>query len=121
VVTADIPAFVGPATYSGEQLLIWWPRDERQRILGPIGIYHAFFDSVPGNLGALSVPGRQIIEQRKAAQILLLSFTGQDFAQSLTALSPFQPALIRTGILRSGSVALHVWLIDLNRYFSGRA
>jgi hypothetical protein len=121
VVTADLPAFVGPATYSDEQLLIWWPRDEQQRILGPIGIYHAFFDSVPGNLGALSVPGRQIIEQRRAAQILLLSFTGQEFAQSLTALSPFQPALVRTGILRSGSVALHVWLIDLNRYFRGRA
>jgi hypothetical protein len=121
VVTADLPAFVGPATYSDEQLLIWWPRDEQQRILGPIGIYHAFFDSVPGNLGALSVPGRQIIEQRRAAQILLLSFTGQDFAQSLTALSPFQPTLVRTGILRSGSVALHVWLIDLNRYFRGRA
>lgn len=119
VVTADIPAFVGPATYSDEQLLIWWPRDEQQRILGPIGIYHAFFDSVPGNLGALSVPGRQMIEQRKAAQILLLSFTGQDFAQSLTALSPFQPTLVRTGILRSGSVSLHVWLIDLNRYFRG--
>jgi hypothetical protein len=121
VVTADIPAFVGRATYSDEQLLIWWPRDEQQRILGPIGIYHAFFDSVPGNLGALSVPGRQIIEQRKAAQILLLSFTGQDFAQSLSALSPFQPKLVRTGILRSGSVALHVWLIELDRYFRGSA
>jgi hypothetical protein len=121
VVTADIPAFVGPATYSGEQLLIWWPRDEQQQILGPIGIYHAFFDSIPGNLGALSPPGRQMIEQRRPAQILLLSFTGQDFAQSLTALSPFQPQLVRTGILRSGSIALHVWLIDLKQYFHGRA
>jgi hypothetical protein len=119
VVTAEIPGFVGPATYSGEQLLIWWPRDEQQLILGPIGIYHAFFDSVPGNLGALTARGRQIIEQRRAAQILLLSFTGHDFAQSLTALSAFQPALVRTGILRSGSVALHVWLIDLNQYFRG--
>ena len=60
-------------------------------------------------------------DRSKAAQILLLSFTGQDFAQSLTALSPFQPRLVRTGMLRSGSVVLHVWLIDLNRYFRGRA
>ncbi|MEA2638572.1 MAG: hypothetical protein QOE18_1629, partial [Chloroflexota bacterium] len=121
IVTADIPGFVGPATYSGEQLLIWWPRDEQQQILGPIGIYHAFFDSIPGNLGALSVPGRQMIEQRKPAQVLLLSFTGKDFAQSLTALSPFHPELVRAGILRSGSVALHVWLIDLNQYVRSRA
>jgi MFS family permease len=119
VVTADVPVFVGPATYSGEQLLIWWPRDEQQQILGPIGIYHAFFDSVPGNLGALSGPGRDMIEQRRPAQILLLSFTGQDFAQSLSALSPFEPRLVRTAVLRSGSVALHVWLIDLGQYYRG--
>ena len=111
--------FVGPASYSGEQLLIWWPRDEQQEILGPIGIYHAFFDSIPGALGTLSIPGREMIEQRQPAQILLLSFTGQDFAQSLTALSPFAPRLVRTAVLRSGSVALHVWLIDLDRYYRG--
>ncbi len=119
VVTADLPVFVGPATYSGEQLLIWWPRDEQQQILGPIGIYHAFFNSIPGDLGALSAPGREMIEQRQAAQVLLLSFTGMDFAQSLTALSPFQPRLVRTAILRSGSVVLHVWLIDLDQYYRG--
>lgn len=119
MVTADLPVFVGPATYTGEQLLIWWPRDEQQEILGPIGIYHAFFDSIPGALGSLSAPGREMIEQRQPAQILLLSFTGQDFAQSLTALGPFQPRLVRTGILRSGSAALHVWLIDLGQYYRG--
>jgi hypothetical protein len=116
-VTAELPGFVGPATYSGEQLLIWWPGDEQQQILGPIGIYHAFFDSIPGELGTLSARGRQMIEQRHAAQVLLLSFTGQDFAQSLTALGPFQPRLMRTAVLRSGSVALHVWLIDLDQYY----
>jgi hypothetical protein len=116
VVTAELPGFVGPATYSGEQLLIWWPRDEQQQILGPIGIYHAFFDSIPSPLGALSAPALHMIEQRQPAQILLLSFTGQDFAQSLTALAPFRPVLVRTGILRSGPVALHVSLIDLDQY-----
>jgi hypothetical protein len=119
VVTADIPGFVGPATYSGEQLLIWWPRDEQQEILGPIGIYHAFYDSIPGDLGQLITPARQMIEQRQPAQILLMSFTGQGFAQSLTALAPFQPVLVRGGVLSSGSVGLHLWLIDLDKYFRG--
>ena len=116
VVTADLPGFVGPATYSGEQLLIWWPRDEQQQILGPIGIYHAFFDSIPSPLGVLSPPALQMIEQRRPAQILLLSFTGREFAQSLTALAPFQPVLVRSAILRSGPVALHVSLISLYQY-----
>jgi hypothetical protein len=121
LVTAELPGFVGPATYSGEQLLIWWPPDEQQQILGPIGIYHAFFDTIPGKLGTLSSAGRQMIEERRPAQILLLSFTGRDFEQSLSALNPFQPRLERTGVLRSGAVALHVWLIDLDRYYRGQA
>jgi hypothetical protein len=115
-VTADLPKFVGAATYSGEQLLMWWPPDERQQILGPIGIYHAFFDSLPGALGVLSPPARQMIEQRQPAQILLLSFTGQDFAHSVTALAPFQAVVVRTAVLRSGPVAVHVSLIDLDLY-----
>lgn len=116
VVTTDLPGFVGPATYAGEQLLIWWPRAQQQQILGPIGMYHAFFDSIPSPLGVLSPPAVRMIEQRRPAQILLLSFTGQDFPQSVTALAPFQPVLVRTAILRSGPIALHVALIDLDQY-----
>lgn len=36
----------------------------------------------------------------------------------LTALAAFQPVLVRTAILRSGPVALHVSLIDLDQYGS---
>lgn len=114
--TTQIPAFVGPATYSGEQLLMWWPPEQVQRLLEPIGIYHAFFDSIPGGFGTLSVSGRHMIELRRPAQILLLSFTGQQFRQSLQSLGDFQAALVRTGVLHSGSVSLHVWLIELERY-----
>jgi hypothetical protein len=114
--TAELPAFVGTARYSGEQLLMWWPEEEMQSLLEPIGIYHAFFDSVPGGFGELGASGRSMIEQRKPAQVLLLSYTGERFAEALTALGPFRPELLRTGVLRSGSVALHVWLISLNAY-----
>jgi hypothetical protein len=119
VVTTDLPAFVGPGTYSGERLLMWWPLDERDEILGPIGIFHAFFNSLPGEMGVLSPDARLMIQERGAAQILLMSFTGDQFEQSLQALSPFQPVLVKSGVLRSGSVALHVWLIDLKQYFRG--
>lgn len=121
VVTSELPKFVGPATYSGEQLLMWWPPSEQQELLGPIGIYHAFFDSFHRDLGTLSSAERGTIERRQPAQILLMSLTGQDFAQSLNALSPFRPRLVRGGVLRSGPVALHVWLIDLDQYFRGRS
>ncbi len=119
VLTTALPGFVGPATYSGEQLLMWWPPAYQQELLGPIGIYHAFYDSLLGDFGTLSSVQREMIEQRQPAQILLMSFTGHDFEQSFNALSAFEPRLVRTGVLRSGPVALHVWLIDLEQYFRG--
>ncbi|HZK72938.1 MAG TPA: hypothetical protein VFD88_02940, partial [Clostridia bacterium] len=114
--TAELPTFVGPAAYPGEQLLMWWPADQVSSLLGPTGIYHFGFDSVPGTFGTLDSSGRQMIEQRQPAQILLLSTTGQGFADSFRALGPFRPELMRTGILSSGTVAFHVWLIDLVAY-----
>lgn len=119
--TAQLPLFVGPATYSGEQLLMWWPRTEQTQLLSAIGYYHAFFDSIPGDLGTLSSAGQVMIDQRKPAQILLISLTGDQFAQSVAALAPYQPQVERTGILRSGSVAIHVWLIDLANFFRASA
>jgi len=119
VVTTELPGFVGPGTYSGEQLLQWWPRSQEAQLLEPIGIFHAFFDSIPDPLGELGPDGQAMIEQRRPAQILLLSTTGDGFPQSLADLAPYSPRLVRTGVLRSGGVALHAWLIDLDRYFRG--
>ena len=42
--------------------------------------------------------------------------TGQGFQASLNQLEPFGAQLVKTGVLRSGSVALHLWLIDLREY-----
>lgn len=115
-VTTEMPTFVGPATYSGEQLLMWWDGDQLKELREPIGIFHAFFDSIPSALGDLTPLDTYFFGQRHPAQILLMSLTGQGFAASLSALKPFQPQLVRTGVLRSGSVALHLWLIDLHKY-----
>jgi hypothetical protein len=115
-VTTEMPSFVGPPAYAGEQLLMWWNEDQLKELREPIGIYHAFFDSIPSSLGDLTPLDTFFFGQRHPAQILLMSLTGQGFAASLTALQPFQPDLVRTTVLRSGSVALHLWLIDLGKY-----
>jgi hypothetical protein len=116
-ITTQLPAFVGPPTYSGERLVTWWSNDEIKSLREPIGMFHAFFNAVPSDLGVLITPGRQWIEQVKPAQVLLMSFNGTQFAESLSQLSQFQPEVVRTGVLRSGTLGLHVWLIDLNEYY----
>jgi Dolichyl-phosphate-mannose-protein mannosyltransferase len=115
-VTTEMPGFVGPATYSGEQLLMWWNDDQETELREPIGIYHAFFNSIPSELGDLTPLDKYFFGQRHPAQILLMSLTGQGFQASLQSLQPFGAQLVKTGVLRSGSVALHLWLIDLHQY-----
>jgi hypothetical protein len=111
-----LPAFVGPPTYSGERLVTWWSDSEIGRLREPIGMFHAFFNSVPSDLGILVTPGREYIEQTKPAQVLLMSFNGTQFAASLSQLTQFQPVVVRSGVISSGSLALHLWLIDLKVY-----
>jgi hypothetical protein len=115
-VTTEMPGFVGPATYSGEQLLMWWNDNQETELREPIGIYHAFFNSIPSELGDLTPLDKYFFGQRHPAQILLMSLTGQGFQASLQSLQPFGAELVKTGVLRSGSVALHLWLIDLHQY-----
>jgi hypothetical protein len=114
--TTEMESFVGPAAYSGEQLLMWWNTDQLTELREPIGIFHAFFDSIPSNLGDLTPLDKYYFGQRHPAQILLMSLTGQGFQASLTALQPYGAQLVRAGVLRSGSVDLHLWLIDLHQY-----
>jgi hypothetical protein len=115
-VTTEMPDFVGPATYSGEQLLMWWNNNQLKELREPIGIFHAFFDSIPSDLGDLTPLDKYFFGQRHPAQILLMSLTGQGFQASLDSLQPYGAQLVKSGVLRSGSVALHLWLIDLHQY-----
>ncbi|HUZ70328.1 MAG TPA: hypothetical protein VMU65_11505 [Candidatus Saccharimonadales bacterium] len=115
-VTTQLPAFVGPPSYSGERLVTWWSDAEIGLLREPIGMFHAFFNSIPSDLGVLSTPGHQYLEQTKPAQVLLMSFNGAQFPASLGQLTQFQPVVVRIGVIRSGSLALHLWLIDLKVY-----
>ena len=79
-------------------------------------MYHAFFNSIPSDLGALIPAGAQFLDARRPAQVLLMSFNGSLFPASLQSLSAYQPEVVKTGVLRAGSLALHLWLVDLRTY-----
>jgi hypothetical protein len=95
---------------------MWWNTSQLTELREPIGIYHAFFNSIPTDLGPLTPLDKYYIGQREPAQVLLMSLTGQGFQASLDALQPYGAQLVKAGVLRSGSVALHLWLIDLHQY-----
>lgn len=116
-VSAELPGFVGRAEYPGERLVMWWAPADLPNVVEPIGMFHAFYNSIPSSYGRLDSGGAQLIEQRRPALVLLMSTTGDgEFPSCLAALGPYQPRLVKTGVLSSGSYALHVWLIRLDSY-----
>jgi hypothetical protein len=115
-VSADLPTFVGNATYRGEQLLMWFPFDPSGVLTEPVGMYHGRFNSLPSNPGVLTTPDVAMLAVRRPAEILLLSTTGALFESAFQYLGPYRPVLARTAVLRRGEAVLHVWLIVLKAF-----
>ena len=119
-VTTELPAFVGPPAYHGEQLLTWWAAADASAVVEPMGIYHSAFNAVSFTFPVLGSAGSTKIERRRAAQVLLLGRTGRQFAQAVRSLAQFQPTVARRAVLSHGAYHLHVWLIDLGWRGRGR-
>jgi hypothetical protein len=115
-VSADLPSFVGAPSYGGEQLLMWIKTSQTTFLLEPTGIFHAGFNLLPNGLPVLSAADAAKIEARRPAEVLLLDLTGAGFAQALANLAPYRPLLLRTALLKRGTVVLHAWLIALRAF-----
>lgn len=115
-VDAELPAFVGRATYRGEQLLTWAPPSEFAVLFGAMGIYHAGFNLLSGTFPRLNSAGAQKIVFRRDAQVLIMSLTGDHFDQAARSLARFDSVVVRRRVLAHGSYHLHVWLVEFPRY-----
>ncbi|MGO9901175.1 MAG: hypothetical protein ACLP0J_16115 [Solirubrobacteraceae bacterium] len=114
-VDAQIPTFVGNPTYKNEILLQWEPADQFPKLQGPMGIYHNAFTWLSSTFPAPGAGGLRKIVSWKAAQVVMMSLTGQDFGKAVAALAQFRPLVVRRGILSHGTEHLHIWLVDLER------
>ncbi len=117
-IATALPAFVGPATYRGEQLLVW------RLTSGPygyltyaIGMYHDGFNKLHSSSPQLTQSDRRKLMSRRPAELLLAGNSAASFPTALRQLSAFRPALMRAGELRAGPLVLHVWLIRLGTYY----
>lgn len=119
-IAAQLPAFVGRPDYVGEQVMIWYPHS-KHHIYWPYvdyaGIYHENFNSFAGSLPTLNQRDWRVLGRRRPAEVLLYASTAARFPAALTCLAPLRPRLVRTGALRAGSMALHVWLVRLDAYY----
>jgi hypothetical protein len=80
-----------------------------------MGIYHNAFTWVSATFPAPGAEGLLKIERWHAAQVVIMSLTGQGFATAVVSLARFDPVVVRRGILSHGRRHLHIWLVDLTR------
>ncbi|MFZ0059440.1 MAG: hypothetical protein WAL35_05275, partial [Acidimicrobiales bacterium] len=112
-VTCELPGFVGHAAYAGEQLLMWWPWGQFAELTEPAGMFHSNFNAVTGPFPNLIPSAKENIEERRPAEVLLMSLTGLDFSRAVWWLTPFAPRVVKKAVLADGAYHLHVWLVDL--------
>ena len=118
-IAAALPLFAGPAAYQGEQILTWWPISDGSPspFTAYAGMYHGIFNTLPSNPPDLTAADRAMLRARRPAEVLLYDTSAASFPTALRNLSHFEPTLVRTTVLHSGSLVLHVWLIRLGRYY----
>jgi hypothetical protein len=117
IITA-LPGFVGPAAYRGEQILMWRLAPRRDRYVKyAAGMYHDGFNSLKGSSPYLTAAGRQKLERRRPAELLLLGGSARRFPRAVLRLAAFQPTVARVGTLRAGPLALYVWVLRLGTYY----
>ena len=91
-VDSELPGFAGHATYAGEQLLTWVSVDQIEELLGPFGMFHAWFNLIPGTFPALDSRGKSVIEHRRPAQVMLMSTTGDGYPRLSGRSAPSNPS-----------------------------
>ena len=117
-IATALPAFVGPAAYRGEQLLIWrLTPGSSEYLTYAVGMYHDGYNKLRSSSPNLTQSDRQKLTSRRPAELLLAGKSASSFPTALRHLSAFRPALMRAGELRAGPLVLHVWLIRLGAYY----
>ena len=116
-ISAMVPSFVGPPQYAGEKLMTWWPGANASKLYPVIGVYHGDLNAFgERSYPLLSPQARRTLERERPGEVLIVDLSGSQFAEADDSLRPFAPKVLRTGVLRSGSVSFAVRLVELQAF-----
>lgn len=117
-VATELPGFVGNATYPDEQLLMWTTWATTGNELQVLGLYRGGYNLLPSSPPAITGADRAFLDQRRPAELLLIGPIGAWFDGAVAALAGagYQPAVVRSTTLRSGSYVVHAELLTLHAY-----
>jgi len=118
-IAAELPEVAGPAAYKGEQILTWWPIEDKSPspFSAYAGMYHGVFNALPSSPPTLTPANQQRLKTRRPGEVLLYDTSDASFPAALRNLAAFKPTLVREDTLRAGQLVLHVWVIRLGIYY----
>jgi len=117
-IAAALPSFVGQPAYTGEQLLMWWPRFDKDAYLEYAGVAaRGHVNSLQSQPPKLTRADRAKLSERRPAELLLFDSSAASFPAALRKLAAYRPVLMRSEEFASGPVVLHAWLIRLGVYY----
>jgi hypothetical protein len=116
-ISAMVPGFVGPPEYPGERLMTWWPSAHASQLYPVMGVYHADMNAFgESSYPYLSAAARAAVERDAPGEVLLVDLDSSRFGAAVRSLRPFAPKVLRTGVLRAGSVSFAVRLVQLQAF-----
>jgi hypothetical protein len=119
-IAAALLPFVGQPAYTGEQLLMWWPRLGNAKVayIEYAGVVaRGKLNELQGQPPNLSKADRAKLSLRRPAELLLFDSSAASFPAALRNLAAYRPVLLRSEELSAGRVVLHAWLIRLGVYY----
>jgi hypothetical protein len=97
---------------------MWFPQSQLSALIEVIGMYHANINELSSSPPVLTAQDEAMIEASEPGEILI--FDTSDFPACVRALAPYDPALLRAGVLKSGDFVLRTWLVSLGVYLHAR-
>jgi hypothetical protein len=117
-IITSLPGFVGPATYRGDQILIWRMAPHTYKYVKyAAGMYHDGINTLVSHTARPTGTDLVMIMRRRPAEMLFLGDSAAPFEAAARRLAPFQPSVVRTGYLRVGNLVMRVWLVRLGAYY----
>jgi hypothetical protein len=117
-IAAELPSFVGQPAYPGEQLLMWWPRLDKDTYIEDAGVVaRGEINELQSQPPQLTRADQGKLSRRRPAELLLFASSAASFPAALRNLAAYRPVLMRSEELGAGPVVLHAWLIRLGVYY----
>jgi 4-amino-4-deoxy-L-arabinose transferase-like glycosyltransferase len=117
-VASKLHLVVPRARFRGDDLMLWYPPAQSDRMNEPAAQYLWHVNSLRETMPKLVPSDVKLLRRRQPGVLVLLSATGTELPGAVRSLSAaaFEPTVLRRDVLSGRSQRLHVWVVQLANF-----